>query len=548
MVDPSKFRIPKGARFDLEKAKRVKRFFEKILKHPRESKRVRDPHTGGWKIERAPFLLLDWQIEFLYQIFGIVNAETGIRMYKRAYLEIAKKNGKSELAAGIALWMLIADKTPACEIYSAATVKKQAAIVFNTAAAMVLASPILRSMLKVIRSAKRIVKRSDPDSFYQVIAADGDAEDGINPTCVIIDELHRWKTGKALELFEVLTKGTIAREEPLIIEITTAGSTEDESPLAAREHEYVRNMEEGTFEDVHFFGKIYSADPKDDWTLVSTWEKANPSLSTLGGFLKLAALEDEYNKARNSPRTQAAFKRFHLGIWLSTETEWMPIETWDENAEELRPTIERTCYAGLDLSSTTDLTSLVLIFPDSFDESYDVMAFFWMAADRVRERELADRMPYSQWVHDGLIEATEGDVIDLRDIKAKILWAAEVFDLQAVAFDPHHAGQLAIELADQDGIACVPVPQRFSHLSEPMKKVETWALQKKFRHAGNAVLRWNMRCMRVKSDGADNIKPVKPDRFTSSKRIDGAVALILAASRAMFHKGSVYETRGLLTK
>ncbi len=535
------YAIPAGGHFDQVKADKVRRFFEKIL----ELVEV-DLGSGKKGKVRAPFILATWQREFLEQIFGIVD-ENGLRMFRRAYLEIAKKNGKSELAAGIALFMLAADGAPACEIYSAATVKKQAAIVFNTAAAMVMSSPVLSKLFKVIRSSKRIIKRTDPDSFYQVIAADGDAEDGINPTCVIIDELHRWKTGKALELFQVLTKGTIAREEPLIIEITTAGSTEDESPLAAQENEYTRNLADGTIFDPHFFGKIYAAAVTDDWTQLATWEKANPSLSTLGGFLKLERLQDEFQKALNSPRTQQAFKRFHLGIWLSTETEWMPIEVWDRNAGELRSTVERTCYAGLDLSSTIDLTSLVLLFPDSSDETFDVMPFFWMAKERIRERELADRMPYSQWVDDGLIEATDGDVIDLRDIRKKIEWAAEVFNIQELAFDPHHAQQLSIELSEDLGLKCMPVPQRFSHLSEPMKKVNEWALQTKLRHEGHRVLRWNMKCVRAKSDHNDNIKPVKPDRLKDSKRIDGAVALILAASRAMFHKGSVYESRGILS-
>jgi phage terminase large subunit-like protein len=169
-----------------------------------------------------------------------------------------------------------------------------------------------------------------------------------------------------------------------------------------------------------------------------------------------------------------------------------------------------------------------------------------MAEERVRERELADRVPYRAWADEGLLTLTDGNVIDLRDIKKKIAWANEVFNVRELAFDPHHAQQLSIELTDDMGIKCIPVPQRFTHMSEPTKKLLEVALQSKFRHAGNKLLAWNMDCLRVKSDGNDNIRPAKPDRFKEQKRIDGAVALILALSRAMFHKGSVYDKRGLV--
>lgn len=517
--------------FDPWRASRVCNFFERFLRHPREGNR--------------PFLLLKWQRKTLRHIFGNLDSR-GRRIIQRAYLEVAKKNGKSELAAGVALYCLLEDNEPAAEVYGAATVKKQAAIVFNTAAAMVRASPYLRKRLKVVRSTRRIYRRDNPDSFYSVISADGDAEDGINPHCVIIDELHRWKTGKALELYEVLTKGTFARRQPLVFEITTSGSTEEESPLCWREHEYARGCAAGDFNDPRFFGQIFAIGAKDDWTSPKVWEKANPSLDTLGGFLPLARLQDECNKALNQPSRQPAFKRFVCGVWLSMEEEWMAADIWQRNAAPPRRLVERACYLGLDLSATTDLTSLVLLFPDASDGTFDVLPFFWMAREQIHRRELADRVPYSTWVGEKRIEVADGDVIDLRTIKKKIKWAAEVFSIQEVAFDPHHALQLSIELSEELGLKCVPVPQRFTHLSEPMKRVMEWSLAGKLRHGNHPVLNWNMRCVRARSDGADNIRPVKPDRIKSGKRVDGAVALILAASRAMFHLPSRYEKEGLM--
>jgi phage terminase large subunit-like protein len=368
---------------------------------------------------------------------------------------------------------------------------------------------------------------------------------------VIIDELHRWRTSKSRELFDVLTKGTVARDEPIVFEITTSGSTEDESPIAWLEHERVRLLLDGHFSDPTFYGMVFGVDPKADWTDEEIWKLANPSLETNGGkrkgFLKLSALRAEFQAAMNQPSLQAAFKRYHLGIWMSTETEWMPREVWRANGGPLRALVERPCYLGLDLSETTDLTSLVCLFPDPEDGTYDVLAQFWMAEERVRERELADRVPYSTWARDKLLTLTDGNVIDLRDIKKHIEWASGVFDIRELAFDPHHALQLSIELTEEIGVKCVPVPQRYSHMSEPSKKLLELALQTKLRHGGNPVLGWNVDCVRMKGDGNDNIKPVKPVRYKEGKRIDGAVAMILAISRAMFHKGSVYDKRGLVT-
>lgn len=517
--------------FDPVKATAVCRFFERILVHPKE--------------RLAPFLLIPWQRQWLRQIFGTVDEE-GMRVIKRAYLELAKKNGKSEIAAGIALYLLIADQEPAAEIYLAATAKEQAGIVFRVAAAMVEASPVLRRELKVLRSTKRIVKRNDVNSFLAAVSADGGVQDGINPHGVIIDELHRWKTGKSHELLDVLTKSTIARRQPLIVEITTAGSTQDESPLAWLEHERTVAIAKGLFSDPSFLGRIYAADPDDDPMLPATWAKANPSLDINGGFLRSSVLARAAKEAKDMPQLMPGFKRYHLGIWSSTETEWMPLEAWKACGGERRPIIERACYLGLDLSERTDLTSLVLLFPDA-DGTFDVLPFFWMAKDRVRERELGDRVPYATWASQGFLELTEGDVIDLRDVKRKIAWAADVFQVMAVAFDPAHALQLSIELTEEVGVTCIPVPQRYTHMSEPTKQLLAMTLQGRFRHENHPLLNWNMSCLRVRSDGNDSVRPVKPNRFQSSKRVDGAVAMILALSRAMFHRPSVYETRGIVS-
>lgn len=534
--------------FDQARADAAVNFFQRVLKH-----------TKG-AFAGVPFMLMPWQREIISDIFGTLDDE-GHRCFQTAYIEVPKKNGKSETAAGIALFCLIADDEPGAEVYSAASAKDQASLVFRVAASMVEKSPMLSQHLRVIRSTKTIVKRNDPDSFYRAISADGDLQDGINPHCVIADELHRWKVGKALDLWEILERGTIARRQPLVFAITTAG-VQDESPLCWRYHEYARQVREGIFEDKHFYGKIYGAEPTDDWTKPATWIKANPSLEipagmiiegmtrrdALGavpGFLKIAALQKLFDKAVNDPAQATEFKRFHLDVWGQAENRAIDMRQWAACGGELRALVDRPCYAGVDLSSTTDLTSLALDFPAE-DGSHDFLVYFWMPEDHVMERERRDKVPYREWVRKRLIEATPGNVVDYRKVKEKLRWARECFDLRDVGFDPWNSRQVSVELIDE-GFNCVEVPQGFRSISEPTKKLLELITSGNCRHGDHEVLRWNADCLALKSDGNDNIRPSKPNRLTSSKRIDGMVAIIIALARSIVNtqKRSVYEDRGV---
>ncbi len=536
--------------FDPIRASRALNFFERALKH------------GKGEFAGKPFLLMDWQLEIIRDIFGTLD-QFGHRQYQKAYIEVPKKNGKSELAAGIALYCLLADDEPGAEIYSAATSRDQAGLVFRIAASMVDRSQSLSRRLRVLRSTKTILKRGDPDSFYRAISADGDVQDGINPHCVIADELHRWKVGKALDLWEILERGTIARRQPLVFAITTAG-VQDESPLCWRYHEYARQVRDGIFADPHFYGRIYGAAPTDDWTEIRTWAKANPSLeiteemkvmegmsrretlSLVPGFLKLPALQKLYTGAVNDPAQASEFKRFHLNIWGQAENRAIDMRQWAACGGDLRALVERPCYAGVDLSSTTDLTALALLFP-SEDGSFDFLPFFWMPADSIRERERRDKVPYGEWIRKGFFEATPGNVVDYRKVKEKLRWARQCFELKDVGFDPWNSRQVSVELIDE-GFNCVEVSQGFRAISEPTKKLLELITSTNCRHANHEVLRWNADCLAVKSDGNDNIRPSKPNRLTSSKRIDGMVAIIIALARAIVQtkKRSMYEDRGVI--
>ena len=483
-----------------------------------------------------PFLLMGWTREVLRDLFGTLDEE-GLRMYKDIYLELPKKNTKTTLCAGLVVFCLVSAPGTGTEVYSAATTKDQAGQVFNAAVQMVRSNKSLRERLRVIPSSKRMVRVDDPSSFYAALSADGDIHDGIQPAFVVRDELHRWRTRKAYDLNEILERGMITRKESMVIDITTAGVA-DESPLCWRRHEYARQIREGVFKDRRFYGRVWAADEgllKADpayWTSRAARVAANPSHEDNGGYLKDSVLEDLCTKAQNDPIAQADYKRYHLNVWGQKATRWMPMDVWNSCGGETRPVVERYCYAGLDLASTTDLTSLVLVFPDETDGSFDVLPFFWMPEGNVRIRELRDHVPYSQWVKDGFIETTPGNVIDTRAIRKRIEWARELFDLRELAYDPHGAQELVNLLID-DGTVCVPCKQGYTALSAPMHKLMEIAVSGKLRHANHPVLTWNADCVEVRSDGNDLIRPVKPERATSNKRIDGIVALIEGLDRAV---------------
>lgn len=521
--------------FDQQKADRACNFFEAILKH-----------TKG-EYGDKPFILLPHQEAGLSYVFGTVD-EDGYRIVKTWYDEVPKKCGKSEQAAGTALYVLDQDGEPGCEVYSAASTKDQAALVFRVAAAMVRKSPYLSRKWRIIDSTKTIISRKDPTCFYRAIAADGDSADGINPHCVIVDELHRWKGRKAEELWQILRKSQIARRQPLTVIITTAG-VPDESPICWQEHEYVRRMLEGVIEqNPRYFGRIWGAAVEDDPGDPQVWAKAIPSLDVNGGFLKSETISEIYEEARSKGESELAeFSRYHLNIWTRGQRRYIAPHIWQQNSGELRAIIERPCYAGVDLSSNIDLTGLSLIFPDERDGSIDILPFAWMPGDMIRARERTDKVPYRQWAKDGHIEVSDGAVIDQSLVKQKLRWARECFELREVAYDPWHATQFAIEL-EAEGFAMVAVRQGAKSLSEPMKMLKQLAMEQKIRHAGHPVLGWNIDCLDAKDDGNDNVAPVKPDRNKSDKRIDLAVATIMAIARWTLqpHEEFAYKDRGII--
>lgn len=498
-----------GYWFDDAAADRVVEFFERYLRHIK----------GRWAGSR--FELMPWQKnDIIRPLFGWKRPD-GTRRYRTAYVEIPRKSGKSSVAAGLALYLLLADGEKGGEVYSAAVDRPQAGIVFEAAKQMLQASPHLREKAQVY---KRSIIVLDTASAYHVLSADAPSKHGLNASGIIFDELHAQPNR---ELWDVLTTSTGAREQPLVIAITTAGY--DRNSICWEQHEYARRVQSGVINDPSFFSYIAAADQEDDWRDPKIWKKANPGL---GVTITKDYLETECKRAIEVPAYQNTFRRLHLNQWTQQESRALDIAAWDASSGMVIP--ERlkgkTCFAGLDLASTTDIAALVLVFPDG--EGYDVLPFFWIPSDNMRERETRDRVPYSTWVRQGFVASTHGNVIDYAAIRRDINKLSVSYNIKEIGHDPWNATQLALEL-EGDGFRMIPIRQGFQSMSPGTKEVLRLVLAKKLRHGGNPVLRWMADNLAVKQSPEGNLRP---DKDKSMAKIDGIVALIMAIDRATRHQ------------
>lgn len=516
---------PEGTAFDVRSAAVAVAFFEKLLHHVK----------GEWSGE--PFKLQDWQRGLVSELFGWKRPD-GSRRYRRAYIEIPRKNGKSTLAAGIGLLLLFADDEPGAEIYSAAADRDQAAIVFDVAKGMVESSPQLQRLSEVF---KKSITVPQTRSSYKVLSADAYTKHGLNAHGVIFDELHAQPNR---ELWDVLSTATGARRQPLLVAITTAGY--DRESVCWEQHEYARQVIAGLIDDPAFFGFIAAADEADDWTDPAIWAKANPGMNV---SVKQDYLETECRRAQNSPAYQNTFRRLHLNQWTQQETRWLDLAAWDRcsHAVDAGELAGRRCYAGLDLASTTDIAALSLVFPPSEpEEPYQVLPYFWIPGENMVEKGRRDRVSYDAWVRQGLMTATPGNVIDYETIRAAIEKLGEIYDIGDIAFDRWGAVQMSQQL-ESAGFTMVAMGQGMQSMSPPTKELLRLVLDSRLAHGGNAVLRWMADNLVVQTDPAGNIKP---NKAKSTARIDGMVALIMGLDRATRHGPavkSVYDSRGIRT-
>ena len=447
----------------------------------------------------------------------------------------------SELAAAIALYLLCADGEQRAAVYSCAADRKQAGIVYEVAADMVSLCPALSKRVKVLKSQKSI-EYQPTNSKYQVLSADVANKHGFNTSGVIFDELH---TQPNRSLYDVMTKGSgDARNQPLFFLITTAGS--DTNSICYEVHQKAKDILEGRKNDPTFYPVIYGVDGDEDWTDPEVWKKANPSLGITIGIDKVKAACES---AKQNPGEENSFRQLRLNQWVKQSVRWMPMDKWDACAfpvteKELEG---RVCYGGLDLSSTTDVTAFVLVFPPR-DESgrYIILPYFWVPEDTLALRVRRDHVPYDLWAKQGHLMTTEGNVVNYRAIELFIEQLSKRFNIREIAFDRWNATQMSQDL-DYMGLEVVDFGQGYKSMSPPTKELMKLVLEKKLSHGGNPVLRWMMDNIFIRKDPAGNIKI---DKEKSTERVDGAVAAVMALDRAIrggnAPQESVYDRRGLL--
>ena len=498
-------------------------------------------HTEG-RWGGKPFLLTQWQAAIVRLLFGWKLGD-GFRLYRRLLLWIARKNGKSEFLASLGLAFFLVDGEFGGQAYTFASSEAQARIVFDKAKTMVQLSPVL---------SKAITTQADslfaPDIRAKMVPLSGKAvgKHGLSASVILGDEAHEWRDG---QLLSTLHQSTSARDQPIELIASTAG-------LKGRGYgealfDESRRIESGDVDAVDTLVVIFAADPEDDWRVEATWRKANPNL---GVSPTLRFLQDEARAAKDSPRLESEFRRYYLNQWVGTAERWLPLERWDAGAPDKarwkrveREMRGRRCFGGLDLSSTSDLTALVWLFPPEGEETrWTVLPRMWVPAENVELRARRDRVRYDEWARSGAIFATDGNAVDYPTIRRQVLDDAEIFDVQTLAvdrlFQGHETGQM---LADE-GLPVTFFGQGFYSMSQPAKDFERLVLLGQIDAGGQPCLRWQIDHVTYVPDDAGNIKPSKK---RSSEKIDGVVALIMAigvATAGVEDTTSIYEGRGMI--
>ena len=524
--------------FDKEAADRVVSFMKNLT------------HTKGeWAGQ--PFGLQPWQEhEIIRPLFGTVWAD-GTRCFRNAYISTGRKNGKTEMGAGLALYFLFGENEPGGEIYSCAGDKPQASLVFDAALTMVLRDKYLRKKCRITESRKQIYYPPS-DSTYKVIAPEAKTKHGFNASAVIYDELH---VAKNRELWDVLKTSMKSRRQPMMIALTTAGF--DLKTICGQQYQMAKQVKKGTIHNPTYFSFIAESDTdKDDWENPKTWKKANPNL---GVTIRERDIQAELAEAKAQPELENTFRRLTLNQWTGSESAWIQPEVWKASAGTINENalLKKTCFGGMDLASVEDIAGLVLEFPfykETIDpdtkekkqelECVKMLCRFWIPEESAHARTLKDGIPYELWVKQGFIKATEGNVIDYEVIRADILELADIYDLKELAYDPWNATQLATQL-ETNGIKVIPMRQGIPTLSAPTKEFNRIVRLGKMHHANNPVMTWMISNVRIRQDSNKNIKP---DKKKSAEKIDGVICAVMATDRITRTGNttdSIYETRGV---
>jgi phage terminase large subunit-like protein len=475
---------------------------------------------GEWA--RQPVILEPWQKFTVGSVFGWLRRD-GYRRFRTVYEEVARKNGKSTKLAGIGIYGLVADQEMGAEVYAAATRKDQARIIFDAAKMMVRSAPELSDQVGIFKLNMSV---DNTGSKFEPLSSDDRTLDGLNPHIVLIDELHKHRSRAVLD---VLDTALGSRRQPILWIITTAGDDNPES-VYSTENDYAIKVLEGTVKDDNYFAYIATLDKDDRWDDPKVWIKANPNLNV---SVKMMDLRRQAAKAKNSPPDQMAFKRLRLNVRTSDVTRAIDMDVWNRNTNGLfDPAMlyGRPFFGGLDLSSKTDLSAWVKLFPPQGEERvWWIVPRFWMPGDTVSVKSDRDRVQYQRWIDIGLIESTEGNVIDHDELQAAIMEDCRLYRPYAIAFDPFNATQLTTRLY-HEGLPVNEFIQGYRSYNAATKELEALLLADKLEHGGNEVLAWMASNMKVRTDHNENRMPSKKH---STGRIDGMSALIMAIGRSM---------------
>ncbi len=484
-----------------------------------------------------PFKLEPFQQFIVGSLFGWKGSD-GYRRFRTAYIELGKGNGKSPMAAGIGLLGLVADGEPGAEVYAAAVTRDQAKILFSDAEKMVEKSP---SLSGIIESTVNNLSHGASQSFFRAISAEARGLDGKRVHMALIDEVHEHPTPIVVDKMRAGTKN---RRQALIFEITNSGY--DRNSVCYDHHRFSEQILEGSVKNDEWFAYVAQIDEGDSWTDEKVWPKANPGLDTI---LPRKYLREQVAEAIGMPSKQNIVLRLNFCVWTEQATRWLDMDQWDLCADKINAAAlagKRKCWAGVDLSATTDLSALALVFEPDDQDIVDVLMYYWVPEERMRERAQRDRVPYDRWVREGFIEMTEGNVVDYDAIRERVNGLRDFgYNIAEVAMDPWNATQTSTQLQG-DGFEVAAIRQGFASLTAPSKELERRVAEKSFRHGGNPVLRWNASNVAVAQDPAGNIKP---DKARSTERIDGIAAIVNGLARMLFRENtnSVYEERGVLS-
>lgn len=547
--------------FDAARAQRAVKFFESLK------------HTKG-QFYGQPFTLLPWQKPIVQDVYGTVD-QHGVRQYKTVYIEIPKKNGKSALAAGAGLFHTFADGERNGEVYGCAADRSQASIVFDVAVDMIDQLPALQKRTKLTSSQKTITDKVS-GTFYKVVSSEAYSKHGLNISAVIFDELHAQPNR---DLWDVMTFGAgDARLQPIWWVITTAGDDPDRLSVGWEQHEYAMKILAGDIVDPTWYPVIFGYEPPENEKPGAIydeelWKRVNPSL---GHTITIESVREAAEKAKQKPADERLFRWLRLNQWITTKlTTWLPIDLFDKTVGEWNrmDLLGKDCYMGLDLSTTTDLSSLALVFPPQGRQlDWRVIWESWIPAASMEERVRRDHVPYDQWVKQGWITATPGDVVDYNLIETRILDLAKLYNVIELDADRAFATML-LQRLENAGITCVDVPQTFVSLTDPMNQTEILLKGKpgdvgeesespdvqpitggrmltgNLTHEPDPVARWAFGNTSIAKNGQGFIKFVKEHKGKSvvrTKRIDPIAALINAMARARFYTGSVDLSAAIL--